>query len=507
MKIKKPKVSKFQKLLAQKVAVWETNPELSAKESYEFIKKYAGKDLDAAKMFIPMCINAQYPYDANEALMKLIGKEQKFKEILYMYLDLYSKFSDTPHEALFAALILNDVEDDKIELIKLIISLYQQTDQKEKAIELFDKAKEKFPDHFTESEIAQMYLHSEMPEYIEKGIELTKKLDIEKIDKLDPAFINLGSMKFYSGGVRDGLIYHFGGEDFRPPDFVSKKEIPNSTTADFNGKSIVITPYRGMGDSMILSRFIPKFMAKWPEAKITIATEPSMVPLYKNIPNIKVGTSESCAGKMFDHCLGVNMLSRYLKDQLVDENDNITYHEWVAYPESYDEKWKDLVSTTNPVIGVNWKGSQRLGGGGKSDRNLTRDVPFEEFHPIIDLFPNITFVTLNNDITDEEREVLSQKKNVIIPSGVKDFGDTAAIIKLCTLVVSVDTSISTLSASMSKDTTVMAKFWPDYRWLYYQKWWDLTKLRIDVYRKATAESSWAGVLMNVIKRLKEFDAQ
>jgi ADP-heptose:LPS heptosyltransferase len=499
------KLTKFQKLLQQKSLEWQQNPELLEKESFDFFKKHAGKNMEAAEIFLPLCIASNDPYEANQVIVEQIRNDEKLKKLLYMYLETYSKFSDTPNEAIFVASLLNEVEDDKIELINLIIGLYTQIDEREKSMELFEAAKDKFPEHFNEVGIAQQYLFSEIPEYIEKGKKIVDGIDIEKIDRLNPLFINVGSLKFYSGNVYDGLIYHFGGEDFRPSDFTTKKEIPNHQKVDFNDKSVVITPYRGMGDSMILSRFIPKFLEKWPKVKLHIATEKPMIPLYQNVPGVhKVGTIESFAGKMFDYCLGVNMLSRYLRESLVDDSDKITYHEWIAYPESYDEKWKNYISKEKPIVGINWKGSQRLGGGGKTDKNITRDVPFEEFIGVIDLFPDYNFIVLNNDVDDKENEELSKRTNVSVPGKtLKDFGDTAALIKQCDVVVTIDTSISTLSASLSKDTIVMAKFWPDYRWLYHTKWWDLNKVNIDVFRKPTYKSSWATVLLQVCKKLQE----
>lgn len=498
------KLSKFDKLFEKESQKWFEKPELFETEGIEFLKKHSSRHMEALEILVPILMQRGDPFSANDAIIKAMRNDKKAVKLLELYMLLYSEFSDTPDEALWAANILNDIHDDKIELIKLIIHLYNMKDEKEQAVELYNKAKEKFPDSFSEIEDMTTYMYSGIPEYIEKGKQLVEKFNIEQIDRFDPLFVNVGSMKFYAGFNYDGLVYHFGGEDLRPRDFVSKKEIPNHKTIDFNGKSVVITPYRGMGDSMILSRFIPKFMEKWPGVKLYIATEKPLIPLYKNIPNIKgVGTLESYAGKMFDHCLGINMISRYIREFLVDDQERIRYHEWVAYPPSYDEKWSEFIQTDKPVIGINWKGSQRLGGGGRSDVNTTRDVPFEEFIHIIDLFPNLQFMVLNNDVTDEETQVLSEKSNVLIPHPIKDFGDTAALIKQCDLVVSVDTSISTLSASLSKDTVVMAKFWPDYRWLYYEKWWNLDEVNIDVFRKEKHNSPWTGVLMNVVKRLKD----
>lgn len=504
--VKPPKITKFGKVLQKKIEKWNENPFLFEEEGLDFLKKNAPKHLEALHMLLLISMQTNNPFQANEKIIEYIREHEEVKTILGMLFDLYQNYSDTPDEALFLGNVLNEVEDDKVELLNFIIGLYNTKNEKEKSIELYEKTKEKFPEHFNEISDMSTYLFSDIPEYQEKGRELVEKFDISTVTP-DIA-VSIGSLKFYCGINYDGLIHHFGGEDFRPHDFLSKKPIPNSKTHNFNGKTVVITPYRGMGDSMILSRFIPKFKEKWPDVSITIATESPMIPLYKNMPGIKsVGTMESFAGKMFDHCLGVNMLSRYLKEVLVDDQGRIPYHEWVAYPESYDEKWKSIVNKdeTKPLIGINWKGSQRLGGTPVGhDKNTSRDLELREFIGIVDMYPNYNFLVLNNDIWEEEKVMLNARPNVVLTNELKNFGDTAAAINLCDVVVSIDTSVSTLSASLSKDTIVIAKYWPDYRWLHYEKWWDLSKFKVQVFRKEKYNDGWAIPVMKTAIALQDY---
>lgn len=502
---KKTKVSKFAKELEAQSLRWEENPEIFMKEGFHFLKKSSEKHIEALDVLLQLCVQKSDPELINSQLIKFIRNNETVKKVIEFLFVIYINFSDDVHDQLFLTSLLNEISDDDPLLLLRTFSLLSGSDQKQKAIELYEETRKKFPDVVGKNELDLMsvYCYSEIPEYIEKGFEMAKKFDITTVN-LEQA-IQVGSLKFYSGLTKDGLIYHFGGEDYRPPNFVNKKEIPNRKSANFNGKSIVVTTYRGLGDTMLLSRFLPHFMKKWPECDITIATEKSLIPLYKGIHGLKfVGTTDSCSGKLYDHCLGVNMLSRYVIDETVDENENILYHEWVKYPESYDEKWKDIIQkdASKKLIGFNWKGSQRLGGAGKSDVNLSRDITVEEIINIVDLYDNMNFMVLNNHITKQEREVLSSRTNIIIPEGIEDFGDTSALINLCDHIVSTDTSISTLSATLSKDTTVMAKFFPDYRWLHYEKWWDLSKVNIDVIRKESYDAHWTNVLLKVAIKLK-----
>ena len=77
-------------------------------------------------------------------------------------------------------------------------------------------------------------------------------------------------------------------------------------------------------------------------------------------------------------------------------------------------------------------------------------------------------------------------------------------INLCDVIVSVDTSISTLSASMSKDTIVLAKSLPDYRWGNYELWWDLSKFKVQVFKKENYKATWMRPIFGAMKALNDY---
>ena len=420
---------------------------------------------------------------------------------LIMYVESLEKLGISIEDLLGLYLVINDVTNGHHLVVnEKIIAALGELERHEEQIAAIEAAREIWPDHFNEDRLITHYTYSGIEKYRQKALKLIKSKAIT--DKSLQERVSLGSTYFYLGKIYDGLIHHFGGEDFRPREFVNKKSIPNGYKTDFNNKKVLITPYRGMGDSMILSRFIPKFLNKFPDVRFTILTEPSMIPLYEGIANVEhVGDHESCVGMHYDYVLGVNMLSRYLRDELVDENDSLNYHEWVSYDKKYDEKWNHLKDDSKKNIGFNWKGSQRLGGGSSSGVNTTRDIELDEFITIIDSCPEYQFICLNPYIELEERSMLQERENVLIPE-IQDFGDTAAIMNLCDKVLSIDTSISTLSASMSVDTIVLGKYLPDYRWLHYEKWWDLSSINISVIKKDKPKDSWTKVIFRAIRELK-----
>lgn len=488
------------KRLHDQLEKWKANPEKI--DIVDWLTKNRSKGFEYSEALFAIFSHNNNWSAACEVAASSFLYEPWTINALIMYVESLEKMGMQAEDLLGLYLVINDVTNGKNLIVnEKIINTLGQLERHEEQIAALEAAREIWPDHFNEDRLIGQYTYSGIEKYRQKALKLIKSKSIT--DKPLKERVGLGSTYFYLGKIYDGLIHHFGGEDFRPREFVNKKAIPNGYKADFNGKKVLITPYRGMGDSMILSRFIPKFLNKFPEVRLFILTEPSMIPLYEGIDNVEhVGDHESCMGMHYDYSLGVNMLSRYLRDELVDENDSLNYHEWVSYDEKYDKKWNHLKDSSKKTIGFNWKGSQRLGGGDDDTGvNVTRDIELKEFINIIDFYPEYNFICLNPYIDPDERSMLEERKNVIIPE-INDFGDTAAIINLCNKVLSIDTSISTLSASMSVDTIVLGKYLPDYRWLHYEKWWDLSTINISVIKKEKPKDSWTNVIFKAIHELR-----
>jgi ADP-heptose:LPS heptosyltransferase len=93
------------------------------------------------------------------------------------------------------------------------------------------------------------------------------------------------------------------------------------------------------------------------------------------------------------------------------------------------------------------------------------------------------------------------RKNQIKHFGTElnDFTDTAALAQLMDLVISVDTSVAHLAATLSKPTWILLAYSPDWRWLLDRSdspWYPSLK----IYRQ-TQLNDWKDVLRHVTKEL------
>jgi hypothetical protein len=112
------------------------------------------------------------------------------------------------------------------------------------------------------------------------------------------------------------------------------------------------------------------------------------------------------------------------------------------------------------------------------------------------------FISLQTGLTNRERGLLQQFK-VVDQFGDEfdDFCDTAAVIDLLDLVVTVDTSVAHLAGAMGRPVWILLPFNADWRWLIGREdspWYPSARL----FRQ-DGSYRWAGVMSRVCAGLSE----
>jgi ADP-heptose:LPS heptosyltransferase len=74
----------------------------------------------------------------------------------------------------------------------------------------------------------------------------------------------------------------------------------------------------------------------------------------------------------------------------------------------------------------------------------------------------VSVVGIQRDVPESDRAALAGLTH--LGEELVDFQDTAAVIALCDLVVTVDTSVAHLAGMMGRPLWVLLPFWPDWRW-------------------------------------------
>jgi len=145
-------------------------------------------------------------------------------------------------------------------------------------------------------------------------------------------------------------------------------------------------------------------------------------------------------------------------------------------------------------IGIAWSGNPAH----SNDRN--RSMPLRTMLPLLKNTRNV--FALQTFVHDADRETLTATPGIFdLGRSIQDFADTAAIISALDLVISVDTSVAHLAATLGKPTWILLPFRPEWRWQLNREdspWYPSARL----FRQ-TADGDWDGVIARVCEALHQ----
>jgi hypothetical protein len=122
--------------------------------------------------------------------------------------------------------------------------------------------------------------------------------------------------------------------------------------------------------------------------------------------------------------------------------------------DAWREKWSARLpgAGKQPRIGVVWSGSAT------HRHDHMRSLSLEACLPLFNV--EAEWICLQKDTVESPAVPL-----LLLGNELEDFSDTAAVIELLDLVISVDTSVAHLAGAMGKPVWVLLPFSPDWRWL------------------------------------------
>jgi hypothetical protein len=135
----------------------------------------------------------------------------------------------------------------------------------------------------------------------------------------------------------------------------------------------------------------------------------------------------------------------------------------VPYLRAAEERiamWRQRLGVKPPLrIGICWAGSAA------HQKDAARSIALSRLRPLASI-AGVEFISLQRDLAPSDAAVLHSFCNIVhVGSDLRDFADTAAVISLLDLVVSVDTSIAHLAGALGRPVWILLPFSPDFRWL------------------------------------------
>jgi hypothetical protein len=153
----------------------------------------------------------------------------------------------------------------------------------------------------------------------------------------------------------------------------------------------------------------------------------------------------------------------------------------------------DLPDVDGPRIGITWSGNPAH----TNDHN--RSMPLRSMLPLLECAGLVC--SLQTYMHEADRETLRATPEIVdLGSGLRDFSDTAAAIMALDLVISVDTSVAHLAATLRTPRWILLPFRPEWRWQLKREdspWYPTARL----FRQSEA-GAWEGVIARVCGALR-----
>jgi ADP-heptose:LPS heptosyltransferase len=154
-----------------------------------------------------------------------------------------------------------------------------------------------------------------------------------------------------------------------------------------------------------------------------------------------------------------------------------------------------LPPRTKPRIGIVWR------GGAKHKNDHNRSIDLSKLAPLFSA--DAHWVSLQKELRQGDPPLL-QELHQIVSYGdeLKDFSDTAAVIDLLDLVITVDTSVAHLAGAMGRPVWILLPYSSDWRWLLDRgdtPWYPSARL----FRQDDTRS-WESVVADIRAALHDF---
>lgn len=260
------------------------------------------------------------------------------------------------------------------------------------------------------------------------------------------------------------------------------------------GKTVLLHAEQGFGDTLQFMRYAPMVRAQG--ARVVLEVQPALKALAASLDGVDVLVAAGEPVPPIDlHC-PLMSLPLALGTTLETIPAAAAY---LTPPRDRVEAWAArLGPKTRPRIGVAWFGKPT------HVNDLNRSIPFAQFSAALPR--DAELFSLHDRLREADAPALAARPDLRSFAGeIEDFADTAALVSLMDLVVSVDTATAHLAGALGRPTWVLLPLAPDWRWLLGRDdspWYPSVRL----FRQP-ALHDWPGALAELNSALVAFVRQ
>jgi tetratricopeptide (TPR) repeat protein len=277
------------------------------------------------------------------------------------------------------------------------------------------------------------------------------------------------------------------------------------------GKTVLLHAEQGLGDTIQFARYAPLVAAQ--DANVVLEVPPELKSLMSQLDGVTAVVARGEAPPPFDMHCPLGSLPLALKTELPVVPAQIPY---LSADQAHLQKWSARIEQLpRPRIALAWSGNPA------HDNDRNRSIALASLAP---LFPTPnpppqagegrvgasgagggsgpSFISIQRDVRSSDAAQLAATTQLKHLGGeLADFNDTAAVLSLCDLLITVDTAPAHLAGAMGRPVWVLMPLAPDWRWMRDGEktpWYPTAR----VFRQS-ALADWNGVIARAAAALQE----
>jgi len=248
------------------------------------------------------------------------------------------------------------------------------------------------------------------------------------------------------------------------------------------GKTILLYAEQGLGDSLQFARYAP--LVADLGANVVLEVQPSLASLMAGLRGVAMVRARE------EKLPPVDCQCPLLSLPLAFGSSLATIPAEVPYLHAAFDKisrWRATIARGALRIGLKWRANESTGSA--------KSLPIRMLLPAL-RHMRLELVALEKDLLEEDLRFLQEIGGVtVLGARLEDFSDTAAVISMLDLIISVDTSVAHLAGAMAKPVWVLLQYASDWRWMRNRDdcpWYPTARL----FRQPSS-GDWASVVSAV----------
>jgi len=302
--------------------------------------------------------------------------------------------------------------------------------------------------------------------------------DYNKCISLDPkypeSYWNKSLLHLFQGNFKDGWkLYEYRWQSFAKEwvrDYPEKLWLGNES---IDNKVIFIYPEQGHGDFIHCFRYIALLKDLHPKKIILEVTEPFFKLITNQDLEIEV-IGPKTQPPEFDFYSPIMSLPLGFKTEISNIPNKCPY---LKTNLNKNKVWEEKFINSNHLkIGLSWSGNPL------HKNNHNRSMSLDDFSELLSL--PFDFYSLQKEVPNEDLKILNNSKIIDHQKSLRDFSDTASLIKMLDVVISVDSVIAHLAGALGKKTFLLLPEKSSFLWMNERKdspWYPSIK----IFRQST----------------------